>query len=93
MDERSAKAKQVLDRIQSIEMSLVRAREYLETGRHADWHRFRPLFASKWQGDRVLPTHKDWVRNVFVPRYERALLTPEKALERLEQLDSPSVGN
>jgi hypothetical protein len=89
MDSRTAKVKKVLDRIKAIEVSLSRAREYLESDRHADWHGFRPLFAGKWRGNRELPPHKDWVRNVFIPCHERALAEAEKVLERLEQVDSP----
>lgn len=89
MNARSAKARHVLDRIKSIEVSLVRGREYLESGQHADWHAFRPLFAGKWRGDRELPPHPDWVRNVFIPRQERALVKAERILDRLERLDSP----
>jgi hypothetical protein len=93
MKSQSAKAKRVLDRIKSIEASLVRGREYLESSQYADWHGFRPLFDVKWRGDRELPPHKDWVRNVFIPRQERALVKAEKVLERLERLDSPTAGS
>ena len=88
MDARSAKAKKVLDRIESIEAALLRATEYLESGTHADWCGFRPLFALKLKDGKQLPPHEDWVRNVFIPRHERALRRAEKALERLETAES-----
>jgi hypothetical protein len=73
-----AKRKTVLERIESLERAIRTAREYLETGRHANWHGFRPLFGRK--GD--LPPHKDWVKNVFLPRREKGLAHAEKTLER-----------
>jgi hypothetical protein len=30
---------------------------------------------------KVLPPHKDWVKNVFLPNQERALALAEKVLE------------
>lgn len=80
----NAKRKAILDRIESIEEAIGRAREYLESGRHAHWSGFRPLFAPKVKDGRELPPHKDWVKNVFIPRMEKALKRTEKILERLD---------
>jgi len=80
----NAKKKAVLDRIKHLEDAITKGREYLENGDHADWRGFRPLFAAKMVGDKKLPPHQDWVRNVFIPRRERALRYAEKILERLE---------
>jgi hypothetical protein len=87
------KVKKVLDRIASLELSLARAREYLDTGAHADWTRFRPLFVDKCNAERALPPHKDWVQSTFIPRRERALRQAERALERLEQAGDRSRAN
>jgi hypothetical protein len=81
----SAKKKTILDRIGSIEDALVRARAYLETGAHADWHAFRPLFTPKLRDGKELPPHKDWVKNVFLPRMARALRQSERSLERISR--------
>jgi hypothetical protein len=89
MNARSAKSKKVLERIESIQAALVRAREYLESGQHADWNRFRPLFAPKLRDGEPAPPHPDWVRSVFIPRHERDLRSAEKALERLETAPAP----
>jgi hypothetical protein len=80
----NAKRKAVLDRIESLEQAIGKAREYLESGKHADWSGFRPLFVRKRKDGKELPPHKDWVRNVFLPRMERALSRAEKILERLD---------
>lgn len=77
------KKKAVLDRIEHLEEAITKGREYLESGRHADWRGFRPLFAPKVRNDKELPPHRDWVKNVFLPRRERALTRAEKALEKL----------
>jgi hypothetical protein len=78
------KKKAVLDRIKSLEDDIAKAREYLETGAHAHWHGFRPLFNDKVRDGELLPPHKDWVKNVFLPSRERALRKAEKLLDRLE---------
>ena len=83
MNERESKRKAVLDRIASLEEALVRGREFLESGDHADWHGFRALFVSKRKDGKELPPHRDWVKNVFLPRVEKALSQSERALERL----------
>ncbi len=77
------KKKAVLEHIRSIEDDLEKARDYLETGAHANWRGFRPLFTPKIKDGRRLPPHKDWVKNVFIPAREEAIRKAEKALERL----------
>ena len=78
----NAKRKAVLDRIESIEKAIAKATEYLESGKHAQWSGFRPLFVSKVKDGRELPPHKDWVKNVFIPRMEKALKRAERIVER-----------
>ena len=65
------KRKAVLERIESLEEAIVRAKEYLKSGKHAHWSGFRPLFVSKFKDGKELPPHKDWVKNVFLPHKER----------------------
>ena len=72
-----------LSRIDLLEQAIVRAREYLESGKHAQWSGFRPLFVRKFKYGKELPPHKDWVKNVFLPHNEKALSRAEKTLERL----------
>jgi hypothetical protein len=80
----NAKQQAVLNRIKRVEEELAKGREYLETGAHADWRGFRPLFTPKKRDGKALPPHPDWVSNVFIPRRERALRYLEKLLDRLE---------
>ena len=80
----ASKKKAVLDRIKHLEVAMTKGREYLETGAHRDWRGFRPLFTTKVRDGKALPPHKDWVKNVFLRRCERALRSAEKILERLE---------
>jgi hypothetical protein len=80
----NTKQRAVLERIKRLEDEIAKAREYLETGAHAEWHGFRASFAVKVKDGTALPPHPDWVRNVFIPRRERALQQADKALERLE---------
>jgi hypothetical protein len=77
------KKKAILDRIKCIEEAITKGHEYLESGKHSNWEGFRPLFADKVRDGKVLPPHKDWVKNVFLPRQERALRQAEKALAEL----------
>ena len=77
------KEKVVVDRIQQIEEAIVNGREYLARGKHADWSGFRPWFVPKVRDGKKLPPHRDWVKNVFLPRMERALVRAEKALQRI----------
>jgi hypothetical protein len=79
----NSKRKAILDRIKRLEDAIAKGHEYLESGKHADWPGFRPLFARKVKDGKVLPPHKDWVKNVFLPRRERALRQAERALEEL----------
>jgi hypothetical protein len=78
------KKKDILDRIKRLEEAITKGREYLESGKHAAWHGFRPLFDDKSRDGKKLPPHKDWVKNVFLPRRERALIQAEKTLEKLD---------
>ncbi|HMG06368.1 MAG TPA: hypothetical protein VK581_12990 [Chthoniobacterales bacterium] len=80
----NAKKNAVLDRIESLEEAVSRAREYLESGKHEDWSGFRPLFDRKFKHGKEVPPHKDWVKNVFLPRKEKALRRAEKIVERLD---------
>lgn len=77
------KRKDILARIESIEEAIARATEYLENGKHARWSGFRALLVQKVRDGKELPPHKDWVRNVFLPRQQRALDRAERLLERL----------
>jgi hypothetical protein len=75
----------ILDRIKTLEEAIIKGREYLESGAHADWHGFRPLFVPKMKDGTASPPHRDWVKNVFLPRRERALRKAERLVERLQQ--------
>ena len=79
----SAKRKAIEERIKSLEQALRMSQEYLDSGAHAHWPGFQALFQPKVKDGQVLPPHKDWVRNVFRPRTEKALAQAEKLLERL----------
>ncbi len=79
------KEKAILDRIKHIEDAIVKGREYLETGAHADWHGFRPLFVDKIRDGKVLPPHKDWVKNAWLPHQEKKLREAHRTLEKLTQ--------
>jgi hypothetical protein len=81
----NAKRKAILDRIASLEEAIHRAKEFLATGKHADWHKFRPLFDHKLKEGKEAPPHKDWVKNVFLRRAERALAQTEKLLPRVSE--------
>jgi hypothetical protein len=80
----NAKKKAVLDRIKHLEGAIINGREYLESGKHANWRAFRPLFSTKVRSGKEIPPHRDWVKNVFLPRRGRALKYAEKVLQRLE---------
>ena len=79
----NTKRKAVLERIESLEKAIGIAKEYLESGKHANWAGFRPLFDRKLRDGKELPPHKDWVKNVYLPGMERALTRAEKILDRL----------
>ena len=76
--------KAVLERIKRFEEAVSRAKEYLESGEHAHWEKFKPFLVKKLKDGKELPPHKDWVKNVFLPNYERNLRRAEKLLERLD---------
>ena len=78
----------VRERIASLEQAIAKAREYLESGKHADWTGFRPLFDSKFKNGKELPPHKDWVKNVFLPRMQKSLRREEKLAERLDKREA-----
>ncbi|MEM7624631.1 MAG: hypothetical protein AAF333_03270 [Planctomycetota bacterium] len=78
------KRKAILARIESLEAAIAKSKEYLETGKHADWSLFQPLFTPKVRDGQRLPPHKDWIRNVFLPRTEKALDRAERLLGRLD---------
>ena len=79
----NAKKKAILERIKSNEDAITKGCEYLESGKHAHWSGFRPLFANKARDGKAVIPHKDWVRNVFLPSRESALKRAEKLLEEL----------
>ncbi len=79
------KIKAILDRIERIEDDISKAKEYLENGSSAHWHKFKPLFDEKIKDGEVLPPHKDWVKNVFLPGREKALRASEKLIEQIEK--------
>lgn len=78
------KKKDIVARIRSFEDAIRRANEYLESGKHAHWPGFSPIASAKIRDGKRLPPHKDWVRNVYLPRMERALTRAEKLMERLD---------
>ncbi|MDJ0779763.1 MAG: hypothetical protein QNJ85_17975 [Gammaproteobacteria bacterium] len=84
MENDQKKKKAVEDRIKSPEENLIKAHEYLENGSHANWHGFQPWFRKKIRNEELAHPHKDWIRNVFIPRCERAIHKAEKQLDRLE---------
>ena len=75
--------KAVLDRIKHFEEAIAKGNEYLETGKHAHWRGFQPLFAHKTKEGKELPPHRDWVKNVFLPRMEKALTRAERIAQKL----------
>jgi hypothetical protein len=85
--------KAILDRIKHLEDAILRAREYLKSEQNASWHGFRPLFSSKTREGKTLPPHKDWVRGVFLPKSENALLHAYKKLERLSDVNDKRRGS
>jgi hypothetical protein len=84
----NAKQKAVQARIESLEQALRMAGEYLENGAHASWHGFQPLFTRKLKEGKAVPPHQDWVRNVFIPRKQSALIEAEAALQRLSEREA-----
>ncbi len=84
----SLKEKAIRDRIKYIEDSIIKAQEYLESGKHAHWQRFRPWFVNKVKDGEVLPPHRDWVKNVFLRRCEKSLFRNQKRLDKMTQKNS-----
>ena len=78
----TSKKKPILDRVRHLEDAIVKGQEYLKNGRHADWLGFRPLFKNKVKKGKVLPPHKDWIKNVFLPNHEKALTKAHALLDR-----------
>lgn len=88
----NSKMKAILDRIAHLEDAIAKGHEYLEAGAHAHWRGFRPLFDRKVRDGKVLAPHRDWVRNVFLPRHERALQNAYGNLEALALSAVESAG-
>ena len=84
----NSKKKAILDRNKHLEDAIAKGNEYLESEKHADWHGFRPMFVIKIRDGKVLPPHKDWVKNVFLPRHEKALRRAQKTLETFDLVRS-----
>ncbi len=81
-DPRSSK-RAILDRIKRFDEAIAKANEYLESGKHANWSGFRPWFDRKIKDSKELPPHRDWVKNVFIPRREKELNRLERIIEEL----------
>lgn len=78
-----SKKKAILDRIKHLEDAVAKGREYLESGKYANWHGFRPLFVDKVRDGKVLPPDKDWIKNVFLPRTEKDLRKAQETLDKM----------
>ncbi len=78
------KRRKIIERVKRLEDDIDKARKYLETGEHSNWHKFQPLFSRKVKDGKSVPPHKDWVKNVFLPNLEKALSEAEKLLDRTE---------
>jgi hypothetical protein len=83
MKRRQDKIRSVSERIVRLKAGIDKARAYLESGQHAHWSGFRPLFMDRRKNGVACLPHEDWVRNFFLPNWERALARAEKVLERL----------
>ncbi len=79
----NAKKKAILDRIKHLEDAIAKGREFLECGKHAHWHGFRPLFVDKAKDGKIAQPHKNWMKNVFLPRCEKALKINQDRLDKL----------
>jgi len=73
----------LVGRIKRIEEAIAKSNEYLASGKHASWTGFRALFVTKVREGTELPPHRDWVKNVYLPRMEKALIQAERILEKL----------
>ncbi len=71
--------------ISRVDTAIKLANDYLETGEHADWHGFRPLFVGKFKDGKPCPPHTDRVINFFLRDCRRPLRDASRALERLEE--------
>lgn len=80
----TGKRKSIDARIGRIEAAIKLANEYLDTGAHADWQGFRPLFVGKFKDGKPCPPHHEWVKNVFLRGCRRQLADAKRALKRLE---------
>jgi len=79
------KRRDILNRIESLREAIENATEYLETGKHADWSGFRAMFVQKVRDGKELSPHKEWVKNVLLPRQKKELARAERLLERLRE--------
>ena len=80
------KEQAILERIGRLEEAIAKGNQFLESGEHAHWRGFRPMFVPKLdEAGQQLPPHRDWVRNVFLPRREKALRKAERRLEHLHE--------
>ena len=84
----NSKEKDVLDRIKHLEDAIAKAREFVESGKNANWHGFRPLFSAKVRDGKSLPPHRDWVKNVFLPQRQKALRQAHIVLAQLNPVAS-----
>jgi hypothetical protein len=80
---------QALARVRRLEASIRMAKEYLESGKHADSVAFRAIFKPKLKDGKELPPHKDWVKNFYLKQMERRLVQAEKVLWQLERQNNP----
>ncbi|MEO1236109.1 MAG: hypothetical protein AAFX76_04905 [Planctomycetota bacterium] len=88
------KRQAINQRIEAVERNIKIAGEYLESGKHADWNGFRPPFNPKERDGVGLPPHRDWVKNVYIPRQERVLNRAERLLQRFALADvEPTVAD
>ena len=79
----NSKKTAVRDRAKHLEDAIAKGHEYLEDGSHQHWHGFRPKFGDKTRNGQPEPPHKDWVKNVFLPRREKTLRKAEITVEKL----------
>lgn len=89
-----AKQNSVIDKITWCEDQLQLAYRYIDTDEGSDLRIFRPLFDKKLDANgNALPPHKDWRRNVFIKRRERAIVRLNKLLRRIEGRDHERRSN
>lgn len=74
-------------KIRWCEHQLKLAYRYLDTDQGSDLHIFRPLFDKKLDASgKALPPHKDWVKNVFIRRREKAIVRLHQLLRRIDDI-------